>query len=74
MAGNRVPQDLAIKPLLILDSSLFQRGFAHYDISGQQGVQVAQGAAIDVAMPVLRADPAAARTLASSPSGWARVW
>ena len=65
MAGNRVPQDLAIKPLLILDSSLFQRGFAHYDISGQQGVQVAQGAAIDVAMPVLRADPALARTLAS---------
>ncbi len=65
LAGNRVPQDLAIKPLLVLDSSLFQRGFAHYDITGQQGVQVAQGAAIDVAMPVLRADPALARTLAS---------
>ncbi|MDN2700292.1 filamentous hemagglutinin family protein [Janthinobacterium sp. SUN073] len=65
LAGNRVPQDLAIKPLLVLDSSLFQRGFAHYDITGQQGVQVAQGAVIDVAMPVLRADPAAARTLAS---------
>ena len=65
LAGNVAPQDLAVKPLLVLDNDLFQRGFAHYAINGQQGLQVAQGATIDVTMPVLRADPVAAGSLAT---------
>ena len=63
LAGNHAPQDLAVKPLLVLDNTLFQRGFAHYNINGQQGLQVAQGASIDVSMPLLRADLALADQL-----------
>ncbi|MGX9785537.1 filamentous haemagglutinin family protein [Janthinobacterium lividum] len=63
LAGNRAPTDLAVKPLLVLDNDLFQRGFAHYNINGQQGVQVAQDATIDVSMPLLRADLALAGQL-----------
>jgi filamentous hemagglutinin family protein len=63
LAGNRAPTDLVVKPLLVLDNALFQSGFAHYNINGQQGVQVAQDAVIDVAMPVLRADLALAGQL-----------
>lgn len=66
MAGNRLPVDVAVKPLLVLDDRLFQSGFSRYSVSAQQGVQVAGGARIDVAMPVLRADPAAAR---ATPTG-----
>ncbi|KQX90306.1 hypothetical protein ASD34_03305 [Variovorax sp. Root473] len=65
MAGNRLAADVAVKPLLVLDDSLFRSGFSRYSVSAQQGVQVAGGARIDVAMPVLRADVAAARATAT---------
>lgn len=65
MAGNRLPTDVAVKPLLVLDDSLFRNGFSRYAVTAQQGVQVANGARIDVAMPVLRADPAAALATAT---------
>ena len=37
-----------------LDPSLFQAGFASYDINGHGGLRVAEGANLDVAMPVWR--------------------
>lgn len=39
---------------LVLRGDLFQRGFARYDINGAQGLTVADGMALDVAMPVYR--------------------
>ena len=76
MAGNRLPADVAVKPLLVLDDSLFRSGFSRYSVSAQQGVQVAGGARIDVAMPVLRADMAAARATATGadPSAVLQRW
>ncbi|MGO4328283.1 MULTISPECIES: filamentous haemagglutinin family protein [unclassified Cupriavidus] len=71
-AGDRLPAgavfvtDVAVKPLLVLGDKLFQTGFGHYDIIGQQGAQVAEGARIDVNMPVLRHDMVAAH---AAPTG-----
>lgn len=65
-AGDRLPAgvvlstDVAVKPLLVLDTDLFQTGFSKYDVSGQQGSQIANGATVDVIMPVLRHDTTAA--------------
>jgi filamentous hemagglutinin family protein len=39
---------------LALGQDVFASGFAQYDINGQQGLVVADGAVIDVAMPVYR--------------------
>jgi hypothetical protein len=76
MAGNRLPVDVAVKPLLVLDEDVFRSGFSRYAVSARQGVQVANGARVDVAMPVLRADPAAARAAATGadPSAVLQRW
>jgi filamentous hemagglutinin family protein len=76
LAGNRLPADVAVKPLLVLDDSLFRSGFSRYAVSAQQGLQVAAGARVDVAMPVLRADPAAALATATGadPSAVLQPW
>ncbi|SFQ74163.1 filamentous hemagglutinin family N-terminal domain-containing protein, partial [Variovorax sp. OK605] len=76
LAGNRLPIDVAVKPLLVLDDSVFRSGFSRYAISAQQGMQVAAGAKVDVAMPLLRADPAAARATATGadPSAVLQRW
>ncbi|MCH3830309.1 hypothetical protein LZB61_09065, partial [Campylobacter jejuni] len=39
---------------LRLDPALFQSGFASYDVNGHGGLRVADGAAIEVAMPAWR--------------------
>lgn len=39
---------------LYLSTDRFQSGFSAYDINGQGGVSVAEGATVDVAMPVYR--------------------
>lgn len=76
LAGNRLPADVAVKPLQVLDDSLFHSGFSRYAVSAQQGVQVAAGARLDVVMPVLRADPAAALATATGadPSAVLQPW
>ena len=75
-AGTRLQADAAVKPLVVLGDSLFRSGFSTYAIGAHQGVQVAQDAAIDVAMPVLRLDAQAARTLATGaePSAALQPW
>ena len=45
--------------VLALAEPFFQRGFARYEIIGSRGVAVADGARIDVAMPVYRPAPEA---------------
>ena len=76
LAGNRLPASVAVKPLLVLDNSVFQSGFSRYSVSAQQGVQVANGANIDVTMPLLRADMAAARATSTGadPSAVLQRW
>ncbi|WZB60938.1 hypothetical protein WJ970_24850 [Achromobacter xylosoxidans] len=42
---------------LLLDPSLLRAGFAKYDINSRGGLRVAEGATLDVAMPVYRYEP-----------------
>ncbi len=69
--GTRIPpgtswhRDLPVQSFLALDSKLFQSGFKSYSVSGRDGVVVVDGARVDVAMPLLQVDRAAARDLAS---------
>ncbi len=81
MAGTRivagaVPERAAsIKPILQLHSSLFQSGFSAYDVNGRHGVVVADGARIDVAMPVYRLnDDAFNVATGANPSRALDVW
>ncbi|WP_454695736.1 filamentous haemagglutinin family protein [Achromobacter aegrifaciens] len=48
------PADGLAADAVRLDPSLFQAGFANYDINGHGGLRVADGADIDVAMPAWR--------------------
>ncbi|MFC4253990.1 filamentous hemagglutinin N-terminal domain-containing protein [Altererythrobacter xixiisoli] len=63
---------------LVVSNALFSSGFGHYEIVGDQGISVADGAVIDVTMPVYRlgvdgrvlasgSDPAAALELWTPP-------
>lgn len=76
LAGTKLPDAVAVKPLLVLDSGLFQSGFSRYAVGSHQGVQVARGAALDVLMPVLRFDVAAGHALATGadPAGALERW
>jgi len=64
-AGTRLTQDVAVGAMLHLDSSLFQKGFANYDVIGGYGVAVAEGANLALNMPVMQLDLPAARQLAN---------
>lgn len=64
-AGTRLPGAVAVKPLLVLDDAILRSGFSRYAISSQQGVQVAQGARLDVLMPALRFMPNESSSLAT---------
>lgn len=76
LAGTQLPGDAAVKPLVVLDNSLFSSGFSKYAISANQGVQLAQGAQVNVTMPVLLLDPAAAQHTATGadPSAVLQTW
>jgi filamentous hemagglutinin family protein len=54
--GTTLPVEVAVKPVLTLRSDLFKSGFAHYDMQGHDGVTLADGATVDVVMPVYRFD------------------
>ncbi|MDP9875864.1 filamentous hemagglutinin family protein [Variovorax boronicumulans] len=59
VAGTALPRAVAVQPLLRLDTDLFRSGFAQYTVRGQDGVAVADGARVEVRMPVQRFDPVA---------------
>ncbi|WP_219928260.1 hypothetical protein, partial [Stenotrophomonas sp. HMWF003] len=81
-AGTRLPvgtvwqREVPVQSFLALDSSLFQSGFKQYNVIGRDGVTVVDGARVDVAMPLLQVDLAAARALASGddPHGALSAW
>ncbi|KAB8048937.1 filamentous hemagglutinin N-terminal domain-containing protein [Janthinobacterium rivuli] len=75
-AGIVLGRDAAVKPLLALDASLFQSGFADYAITGRDGVAVVKDAHIDVTMPVLRFNPATGHTVAggTDPGAALELW
>ncbi len=75
-AGTVLGRDATVKPLLALDASLFQSGFADHAITGRDGVVVAKDAQIDVTMPVLRFNPATGRTVAggTDPGAALELW
>ncbi len=53
-AGLVLERAATVKPMLQIDTSRFQSGFSSYDINGRHGVVVADGAQLDVAMPIYR--------------------
>ncbi|MGX9732649.1 filamentous hemagglutinin family protein [Janthinobacterium aestuarii] len=74
--GTMLGRDVAVQPMLALDASLFQSGFADYAVTGRDGVVVVKDARIDVKMPVLRFNPATGHTVASGtdPAAALEVW
>ncbi|WP_058049628.1 filamentous haemagglutinin family protein [Janthinobacterium sp. Ant5-2-1] len=74
--GTMLGRDVAVQPMLALDASLFQSGFADYAVTGRDGVVVVKDAHIDVKMPVLRFNPATGHTVAggTDPGAALEVW
>ncbi|PLY40292.1 hypothetical protein CSZ94_21660 [Janthinobacterium sp. ROICE36] len=74
--GTMLGRDVAVQPMLALDASLFQSGFADYAVTGRDGVVVVNNAQIDVRMPVLRFNPATGHTVAGAtdPGAVLAVW
>ncbi|WP_398491325.1 filamentous haemagglutinin family protein [Variovorax sp.] len=60
-AGHASSRALPVAATTTLDTALFRTGFSHYDIQARDGLQVADGTVLEVAMPVLLANPATAR-------------
>ncbi|WP_167481260.1 filamentous haemagglutinin family protein [Acidovorax cavernicola] len=75
-AGQSLPRAVEVQPLLNLDASLFHSGFAQYSVRGQDGLAVAEGARVDVHMPVQRFDLATGRLVptGADPSTALPVW
>ena len=61
------PVDAQDVTTLRLDPLLFSTGFGKYEINGYKGLTVADGAQIDVHMPVLRLEGGAAQAPGSAP-------
>ncbi|MCQ9616633.1 hypothetical protein L1889_07860 [Paenalcaligenes niemegkensis] len=53
-AGTVLGQRVAVQSFLTLAAAYFNKGFGYYEVVGQQGVIVAEGAEVNVSMPVLR--------------------
>ncbi|WP_189392625.1 filamentous haemagglutinin family protein [Alcaligenes pakistanensis] len=75
-AGTRLTQKVAVDSLLHLDSSQFQKGFAHYEVLGGFGVAVAQDANLTPNMPVMQLSLPDARLLPTGSDPWqaATLW
>ncbi|WP_206176129.1 filamentous haemagglutinin family protein [Variovorax sp. RKNM96] len=58
-AGSVLPMDAAVAATTTLATGLFQTGFAQYNVRAHNGLVVPDGVALDVNMPVLRADTSA---------------
>ncbi|AEC18812.1 filamentous hemagglutinin-like protein [Pusillimonas sp. T7-7] len=74
-AGTVLAKRVAVQSLMMLASDFFNKGFSDYQVIGQQGVTVAEGAQVNVSMPVLRMN-AQARSAAtgSDPSAALEIW
>lgn len=80
--GTRIPvgtiwqREVPVQSFLALDGNLFQSGFNNYNVASRDGITVVDGARLDVAMPLLQVDMAAARALASGedPEGALSLW
>lgn len=55
-SGTVLDQKIAVSPVTVLDSSLFQSGFARYDVRGHLGLLVGDGVQITAQRPVLHYD------------------
>ncbi len=64
-AGAQLPQSVAVKPMLHLEADRFTQGFSRYEVVGGNGLALAEGADLRVAMPVLLAEPSRARAAAT---------
>mgnify|MGYP001253186025 CR=1 FL=1 len=53
-AGTALGQRVAVQAPLMLQPDFFDKGFSYYDVIGQRGVMVSEGAEVNVSMPVLR--------------------
>jgi len=81
-AGTRLPvgtvwqREVPVQSFLALDTGLFQSGFKQYNVVGRDGITVVEGTQLDVAMPLLQVDLAAARALATGadPDGALSAW
>jgi filamentous hemagglutinin family protein len=75
-AGIALGRDVAVQSMLALDASLFRSGFADYALTGRDGVVVVKDTHIDVAMPVLRFNPATGHTVAggTDPGAVLELW
>lgn len=74
--GNTLPVDVAVTPYNQLSGALFQTGFAHYSISGHDGIAVGNGTDLTVSMPVYLPDINALAGVASGedPAALLTVW
>ncbi len=71
LIGAKTPVEGALN----LSAGRFQSGFSAYDINGQDGLIVAEGATIDVAMPVYRlAEKSRTASSSSDPAGFLELW
>ncbi len=53
-AGSTFNSAVTVAPTLTIATSLFQSGFSSYDVNSHHGLVVAEGAKLDVVMPVYR--------------------
>ncbi|MBN4666244.1 filamentous haemagglutinin family protein [Pandoraea nosoerga] len=77
LAIGPAPQADAATPSQVrVDPAIFQRGFSNYRVNGHDGLVVAENTALEVIMPVLRADPELAGRAAtgSDPMRVLSVW
>ncbi|MEW6642770.1 MAG: filamentous hemagglutinin family protein [Pseudomonadota bacterium] len=73
--GTVLPQSAAVAPANVLGTSLFNAGFANYDINGGLGVLVSAGAAVAPTMPVYRfTDASFSARAGSDPASAMSVW
>lgn len=52
--GTRLDRTVAVRPTLGIDPALFRSGFSNYAVNGLKGLTVAEGASVDIIVPVLR--------------------
>lgn len=68
VAGHALSRQAAVEGVTKLGTDLFQSGFAHYQVTGHEGVAVGDGAALNVSMPVLFAEAASVGSLTTGSS------
>jgi hypothetical protein len=75
LAGTNFSSAANVAPTMTVDVSLFQSGFSSYDMNSRHGLVVADGAKLDVTMPVYRfADTAFSNATGADPANGLSVW